>query len=125
MGLDFHGRDCPRPYGAGLPVWCLQVSQRAHLDRWRPSITGDAWHGFYGPGAAIRPGCLLGIGHRRIDREPRTSDRALGCEPDAGRPDHCRSDPFAILRAACFCYPGTPDCFCRRAPAHGAEIRNQ
>ena len=28
--------------------------------------------GFYRPGDAIRPGCLLGIGNRGIDREPRS-----------------------------------------------------
>ena len=78
LGLEFHGRDCPDPYGAGLPLWSLQVSQRTHLDRWRLSLARDAWHGFYRPGTAIRPGCLLGIGHRSIDRKPRSGNRSVG-----------------------------------------------
>ena len=103
LGLEFHGRDCPDPHGAGLPVWSLQVSQRTHLDRWRLSFTCDARHGFYRPGAAIRSGCLLGIRHRSIDREPRPGNRALDRQPDARRSDHCRRNALAILRTARFC----------------------
>ena len=125
LGLEFHGRDCPDPHGAGLPLWSLQVSKRTDLDRWRPSLARDARHGLYRPGTAIRPGCLLGIRHRGIDRKPRPGDRALGCEPDARRPNHCRRNAFTILRAACFCRSRTTDCFCRRASAHGAETGNQ
>ena len=125
MGFEFHGRDCPDPYGASLPLRSLQVSQRTDLDRWRPSLTGDAWHGFYRPNFAIRSGCLLGTGHRRIDRKSSSGDRTLGCEPDARRSDHCRRDAFTILRTARFCYPRTTDCFRRRASAHGVETGNQ
>src|ERR1700730_8002254 len=53
MGFKLHGCDCLDPYGAGLPLWSLQVSPRADLDRWRPFITGDAWHGLYRTGIAI------------------------------------------------------------------------
>src|SRR5450631_506878 len=53
MGLKLHGRDCPDPYGASFPFWRVQVSERTDLDRWRPAITRNAWHGFYRPGTAI------------------------------------------------------------------------
>src|SRR5271156_3395434 len=125
MGLEFHGRDCADPHGASVPLWSLQVSQRTDLDRWRSSLARDTGNGFYRAGSAIRPGCLLGIGHRSIDRKPGPGNRAVGCEPDARRPDHCRRDTLTLLRVARLCCPGSADCVRLRAPAHGAEVRNQ
>src|SRR5579864_2143195 len=53
MGLEFHGRDCADPYGAGLPVWSLQVSERTDLDRGCPSPASDPWNGVYRSGITV------------------------------------------------------------------------
>src|SRR5437773_82417 len=124
LGLEFHGRDCFDSHGASLPFWSLQVSQRAHVDRWCSSLTGDAWNGFYWSNHAIRSGRVLGIRYRGVYCKPRSPDRPLGCQPHAWRPDHRRRDAFAILRAARFCYPRIVDRLRRRAFAHGAETWN-
>ena len=80
LGLEFHGRDCAHPHGAGLPLRSLQISPRTDVDGRRSSPTRDARHGLYRPGAAIRSGRLLGTGHRGINRQSRSGDRTVDRE---------------------------------------------
>ena len=90
MGIELHGRHRAHPHGAGVSLRRLQVSARAHLDPGRLHAADDAGHGVHRPGAALRPGRLLGTGHRRVHRGPRAAHRRAAGAPDAGR---ARSSP--------------------------------
>src|ERR1700674_1645833 len=125
LGLQFHGRHRPDPHGASLPLWSLQVSAGTHLDRWCLAPTRDPGNGLYRPDHALRSRRVLGTRHWGLNREPRPRHRPLGREPHAWRPDHCRRNAFAVLRAARLCNPGIADRVRRCPSAHGAETWNQ
>jgi hypothetical protein len=83
---------------------------RTDLDGRYSSAAADARDGLHRPGASIRSGRLLGIGHRRVHFKPHTRSGAVDREASAGRPDHRRRDALAVLRAARVRDPGIADC---------------
>ena len=64
LGLELHGRDRPDPHDPGVPLRRVQVPARADLDGRRGPARRDARHGLHRPGAALRPGRVLGARHR-------------------------------------------------------------
>ena len=99
LGLEFHGRHRPDPHGPGIPVRGLQIPPRADVDRRHFSAAVDARNGLHRPGASIRSGRLLGIGHRSVHFKPHTGAGAMDREPVVGRPHHRGRDALALLRA--------------------------
>src|SRR5258708_39031184 len=125
MGLELHGGDCSHPHGSGVPLWGLQISARADVDRWSLSAFGNAGHGLYRTSTPLRPGRLLGIGDRCIYLQPHsrsgTMDRALA----PGWPNYRWSDALTFLRTACVSYSWTADCLRRHASSDGPSFGNQ
>ena len=81
--------------------------------------------GLHRPGAAIRPGRLLGTGNRGVDLEPRADRGSPACQAIVGRPDHCGRDSLAFLRISRLCDSRLADRFCWTAFAAGPETRDQ
>ncbi len=85
-----------------LPVRGVQIPARTDLDGRRRAAAADAGDGLHGAGDALRPRCVLGSRHRRLDHEPSTADWGASGAPVAGRPDHRRGRRFhASLRCMC------------------------
>src|ERR1700730_4240097 len=125
MGFELHDRDRAHPYGSGLPFRGLQVSSRAHVDRWRLSLADDTGHGLQRPGAAFRSRCILGTWHRSVHRKTRTDHRARSREGDVGWTDHCRRDAISVLRPACLRDSRNVDRICGPSSSDGAEAGYQ
>ena len=103
----------------------VQISAGADLGCGCVSAADDDGHGFHGTGAAVRSGCLLGPGNRRIDCEPRAGDGAGDRASVIGRTDHRRGNVVAILCAARICDTGIVDWPCWVALVNGAEAGDQ
>ena len=74
---------------------------------------------FTGQVLQIRPGRLLGLGNRRLDRQPRAADGPCGRSLAAGRPDHRRRHPFSLFRSPRLRRPRASHCLCGRPSADG------
>ena len=71
-------------------------------------------HGIHRAGDALRPGCVLGAGHWRLDRIPHTFHRRTAGRPDVRGADHRGSHVDPLLCPACLCDSGN-DVGVRRA----------
>src|SRR5882724_6317196 len=125
MGFQFHGGDCPYPYGPGLSLWRLQVSAGTHLDHRCVSSADDTWHGLQRASASLRSRRLLGTWHRSVNRKPCPNFRSSDCQIDARWPDHCRRHAVPLLRSSCVRDSRDADRFRVSSSPYGAETGNQ
>src|SRR5277367_827898 len=125
MGLKLYGGSRSHPHGSGFPVRSLQIPARAHLDRWRVFVADDPGYGLQRTGPAFRPGCLLGIGNRSIDRQSGSHHGPRDREINVGWSDHRRRHTFAILRAARIRDSRNANRFRVPACSDGSETGNQ
>ena len=89
-------------------------------------LPADARHGVHRPGAALRPGRVLGARHRRGDRRPRRRSSApRSVHLMLGGPIIAAETLSRFFALHVFVIPGAADRARRPAPAPGAEARHQ
>src|SRR5205809_4443999 len=108
----------PRSLGIALE----RKPESSHYNIIYAEINNDGGHGVLRPGASIRPGCLLGPGHRCIYLQPCAGRGTWVGEALARRPNHCRRNALALFCVARIRDTRTADCIGRPASVAGTEI---
>src|SRR5580693_97344 len=125
LGLEFYAGHRSDPHGPGISFWSLQVSARADLGSRNLPAANDVGDGLHRPGAAIRPGRLLGVGNRTFHLQPRADHGSHASKANVGGTDYCGRHSLAFFCIARLRDSRLADWFCWTTFAVGPEARDQ